>query len=693
MPTITLTPTACTQSGGFTNLYYYGNTSNLRQLIFTFANNAELAAGGVAITNVTFHYRVRNSSSVAKQLAYGFKTGTSVAPTAFASLEGTSVLEGKFTAIPGVSKQTTKNATKSYGEGSILVDWLLQEMQAGNPVYLGVIQPTSGNSIQVDATLSYWTMDVTYEIRGNIPTTDTDTVKLGEKITINVERVLSDSTTVLEFSLGDSGVLDSQNLGTDDVYEYEVYTDWGPSFSDSLTGILTIAAVTYVDGVEYGTVTTSVTVTLPGDAAPVFETTAASRRWLDSVPATSRIDAYVQTVTGFDLAYMVGAQYGASLASVSMTCEGATYSATSLAEMGTLTHPAFSASGTIQWTITATDTRGLSASATGSLTVLPWSTPKIQSFTINRATEAGVQAIDGTYALAAVKASVSSLTVSGTEENKLSFIVCAREIDSETETWTTFDTVTGSTISGTFSGLLTQNSASYDGFNDMSGYEFKLIVSDLFGSSTAYDTMPTKAVYLDVDETTGYMGFGGDAPTSDEGVGYRFHNPIDVPIGSYLDRYSTEPTPIGTWIDGRTIYRQVWDVGTVTTTSSGNVTTVLVSGTPTFDALVRLEVYGRWGTSGTNLIQIPRIWTTTTGTLSVDYNANTIRMRSINNVAFTLSNVVVVAEYLVSETTASLDWGDDTDTSTDPDDTDAIAELEAKVTSLQAQINELKKEG
>lgn len=44
--------------------------------------------------------------------------------------------------------------------------------------------------------------------------------------------------------------------------------------------------------------------------------------------------------------------------------------------------------------------------------------------------------------------------------------------------------------------------------------------------------------------------------------------------GGASDVYSTEETAIGTWIDGKTIYRKVIEVGTLTSVSSGNYGTV-----------------------------------------------------------------------------------------------------------------------
>lgn len=700
MATVTLTPTACTVAAGFTDLSYYGNSSGTRQLIFTIPNNSQLATHGVEITAITIHGYVRNSSTSPKQLQWGFKASTSSAPSAWASYGDTLVRESKFTAINGVKSGTSTTAiAKTYGTGSVLIGYLEQEMQAGNPVYLGVVQPQSGYSIRVDPTLTRWTIDVTYEIRGNIPTLDSDSYSINKAtVTVNVERVLEESTTTLNFKMGDTTV-STANIGTATSYTYTTATSLGDYFPSTTTGTLTVEAVTYVDGTEYGTVTTSATLTLPDNTNPTIIIEDDSVIWAEDVPTASRIDLgtnYIQTKTGINVPIWGIGTYGSKIVNIALTIDNTNYTqdfeGTTTAESVLFAHTAFISSGSVAWKATVTDTRGFTNSWSGALNVLPWSAPKIQSFTVNRATSEGVEAIDGTYALSALKSSVSSLKINGTEKNKMSFIVYARDLESESTSWTIeCDKITGTSVSGSFSGLLSWDGEPISTFNDMSGYEFKVVVSDLFGSSTAYDSMPTKVVHIDIDESTGYIGFGGDSPAEDEGIGYRFYSPIDIPSGSFIQRYSTEPVPVGTWIDGRTIYRQVFDLGDISV-AKGTVTTVLVSGTPTYDVLVDLRAFGRWGT-GDNWCVIPRIWTTTTGTLSIDYASSLIRLRSINTGAFTLSDVYVYVEFVLKEEATTLALDDEASPINDPDDVDAIADLQAQVATLKAQIAALTKEG
>lgn len=91
----------------------------------------------------------------------------------------------------------------------------------------------------------------------------------------------------------------------------------------------------------------------------------------------------------------------------------------------------------------------------------------------------------------------------------------------------------------------------------MAGYDFQLVVRDIYSTSTALDDMPTKEVFLDINETTGSMGFGGEARTDTDGPHYDFYGPVHFRAGSTGQTvYSVEELDTGSvWIDGRPIYR------------------------------------------------------------------------------------------------------------------------------------------
>ena len=90
----------------------------------------------------------------------------------------------------------------------------------------------------------------------------------------------------------------------------------------------------------------------------------------------------------------------------------------------------------------------------------------------------------------------------------------------------------------------------------MAGYDFQLVVRDIYSTSTALDDMPTKEVFLDVNETTGSMGFGGESVNEGATPRYDFYGPVYFRAGTTGQLvYSTAESDTGLrWIDGRPIY-------------------------------------------------------------------------------------------------------------------------------------------
>ena len=598
MATITLTPTACTSAEGWVVLYNYLTTNSSyypRQFIFTYPANAVLGGAGVNITKVTIHGYVRNSNSAIKRLRLGFRPSDTSGAAEWASIGNESVLDQTFTAIEGHSGSGFSYAeiAREFGGNSIIAKWIGQQFSAGQPIYLGVIQPDSGRSIGVDVTLSRWTIEVEYELLGNIPTVDKTTMNLGETVTVTINRIIADSTTSLTYKIGDT-ILKTIDLETGTTDSYKALATVGGNFPNALTGTLVIEATTSKDGTTYGVITTTVVLTIPENGAPLLNC-GVGQVWGSDVPSSAKLSAFVQSRTGAMLNGQFIAQYGASTAKLVFKIEGVEYEKdmAGLPQTSISGPSAITGSGTIPWSATLTDSRGLSTTRTGSITVLPYSAPKIQSFSVSRADENGKTIIDGTYAYISLQASVSSLVVSNVEKNALSFHVEYKKAD-ETD-WTVCDTVTGSGVSGTFSGLLMKNGAAISDFDDLSGYSFRAVVSDIYGSSAAQDEMPTKEQIWDIDESTGNMGFGGDAPLSTEGAGYRFYKFADF-AGGYK-KYSAEEVNTGNvWLDGKPIYRACISTKTSLSNAIGTVATLpsAVQTPISLNAFVKFPGDGGW---------------------------------------------------------------------------------------------------
>lgn len=101
----------------------------------------------------------------------------------------------------------------------------------------------------------------------------------------------------------------------------------------------------------------------------------------------------------------------------------------------------------------------------------------------------------------------------------------------------------------------------------MAGYDFQLVVRDIYSTSTALDDMPTKEVFLDINETTGSMGFGGEASDDANVVRYDFYGPVYFRGGVMgTTMYSMDEVDTGNnWINGKRIYARTLMVATPST--------------------------------------------------------------------------------------------------------------------------------
>ena len=395
-------------------------------------------------------------------------------------------------------------------------------------------------------------LTIVYDVPASVPVPDKSSVALGGSLTTNLIANEAGASHVIAYKIGET-TLASYNIGTATSHTYTIPTSAGANFPGALTAALTVEVTTTVGGESRGSVTHEVTLTLPEDAAPTASC-AIARTWAEGVSSAAQIGAYVQRKSGAIFELTGAGKYGASVASFRLTFDGKTYVREG---NGNIAHPQILGSGTMAYTYTVTDSRGISREYTGSLNVLAWTEPKVALFAIVRVRSDGTEAVDGTYALASVQATISSLKVSGAEKNSISYYIRYREAG--TETWTNGDTNAVSGTSVDASALIRRQNAAVGDFNDMSGYEFQLVLSDIYASSTASDEMPTKDVRLCLEQNTGSIGFGGEATGTATTPEYDFYGLIRARGGiEGVTNYAPGETATGgRWIDGRPIYRQV----------------------------------------------------------------------------------------------------------------------------------------
>ena len=394
-------------------------------------------------------------------------------------------------------------------------------------------------------------LTIVYDVPASVPVPDKSSVALGGSLTTDLIANEAGASHVIAYKIGET-TLASYNIGTATSHTYTIPTSAGANFPNALTAALTVEVTTTVDGESRGSVTHEVTLTLPEDAAPTASCSIA-RTWAEGVSSAAQLGAFVQSRSGATFDLTGTAKYGATVVSWQLGIDNRVYTASGAS--ASIAHAPIAGSGEVPYTYTVTDSRGLTRSYTGALMVLAWTAPQITAFSIQRVNSSGAQAVDGTCALASVQGSVASLMVDGAEKNSLRYRVQYRQTG--TEAWTDSDEVATTAVSVDQSWVLQADGEDIDSFNDMQGYQFRLMLADIYAASQAMDEMPTKEIRLSIHEESGNMGFGGEARTDTDGPHYDFYGPVHFRAGSTGQTvYSAEELDTGSvWIDGRPIYR------------------------------------------------------------------------------------------------------------------------------------------
>lgn len=561
MPTVTLTPTAVsvTGSGGWATLEYYKNTSPNHPLTMnlTYPVNAALSGPGVNITEITVHGYIRNKSAAIKRVQLGFRPAADSGSTSWEQLDETDVVGGAFKAIDtaGGTVWIYNRFSRTYNGTHIMTRYLQSAMRAGTAVYLGIIVPDLYRQISLSTTLAEWTIDVTYELLGNVPTTDKTSAVIGrDSVTVTVVKTIPESTTKLIYRIPESSessnsvILRQVELGTGASDQFSIPGSVGDYIMYDVSVEMRITAITSVDGAEAGEVDAVVALIIPEDATPDVSVSVAPC-WPPAAPEDTCFNAYIQYHSGAEFTVSAVPKLGATIEEYTLEMENTLYLGTigEAGELENLSHEPMWNSGEVPWTITITDTRGFTTVKTGTVSVIPWSPPAINRFDVYRVTEANAEAIDGTYIRASADLSCSSLVIGEEQKNSLRFHILYRKIADTPGEWIAADEVSVTALQTVMTLLLKKDGLPVGGggvdadgndlpFNEMLGYEFQLVANDLYGESTAQTAIPSAQQFQDIDENTGNMGFGGNAPEATEDSAYRFYKQTDFPAGIQVEQ-------------------------------------------------------------------------------------------------------------------------------------------------------------
>lgn len=204
-------------------------------------------------------------------------------------------------------------------------------------------------------------------------------------------------------------------------FSYTIPTDWEKNIPDSTSGIATFTLETISGSTSVGSKTVNATIKVRSGVVPSIGTVSIS----DTNSICAGIGQYVQSQSKLKFSIATSGNQGSTITSVSTKFNGQTYSGS------TFTTQAIQNSGTLTYTITVTDSRGRTATKSGSVSVVAYSPPSLTNVSAKRANSGyAVDESSGTYALLHFKVGFTSLS----NKNVTSFYIQYRA--SGASSWT-----------------------------------------------------------------------------------------------------------------------------------------------------------------------------------------------------------------------------------------------------------------
>ena len=204
-------------------------------------------------------------------------------------------------------------------------------------------------------------------------------------------------------------------------FSYTIPTDWEKNLPNSTSGIATFTLETFSGSTSVGSKSVNATIKVRSGVVPNIGTVSIS----DTNSICAGIGQYVQNQSKLKFSIVTSGNQGSTITSVSTKFNGQTYSGS------TFTTQAIQNSGTLTYTITVTDSRGRTATKSGSVSVTTYSPPSLTNVSAKRANSSyAVDESSGTYALLHFKVGFTSLS----NKNVTSFYIQYRA--SGTSSWT-----------------------------------------------------------------------------------------------------------------------------------------------------------------------------------------------------------------------------------------------------------------
>ena len=303
-------------------------------------------------------------------------------------------------------------------------------------------------------------------------------------VTVAITRASSSFTHTVVFTFG-SYTQTVNNVGTST--SYAIPTSWLNAIPNGTSGTAKVTVTTYSGSTKIGSaVSKNFTLTVPATVVPTISGVTLS----EGVSGlAAQFGGYVQAKSKLSVNITAAGSLSSTIKSYKTVVQGVTFTGASITS-GVLMH-----SGTSTVTITVTDSRGRTASTTRSITVIPYTSPKIISFQGFRSLANGTESYEGTYVNSAVNFSVASVNSKNTASYTLEYKL------QTASTWTALKSGTGYTLN---SNIISASGA----FSVDSSYDVRLTVKDYFTTVVSTFEIPTAFTLLDFNASGKGLAFG-----------------------------------------------------------------------------------------------------------------------------------------------------------------------------------------
>lgn len=336
---------------------------------------------------------------------------------------------------------------------------------------------------------------------------------LGTKQTITADRKASSFTHTLTWKCGSySGTIATQSTATSWTFTPELKLATGAPYGTKVS--CEFALTTYNGNTSVGYVKKSVTLTIPTSVKPTISSLTLS----DSKGYLATYGGYVQGQSVLKVVVNATKAQGSPISSYSTTVGGSTYTTQ------TFTTAPIKSAGTVAVKSTVKDGRGRSSNqVTSSITVLPYSVPKISKLNVKRCNQDGTDNDRGGHVSIQISYSITSL---GDKNSKNASLRYKKTSDSE---WTTSSLTASYSVSDQI--IIVEA-------DDAHSYDVQLVVQDSFATIISKTKVSTAYCLYHIPVSGKGITFGGVAEKDgfDVKMDARFAKGVEISASS---RYIT----------------------------------------------------------------------------------------------------------------------------------------------------------